>query len=74
MGFGSYDESEHEHREEKKDVNTQTETSRATHNGEVKYAEDSNVDDLLDIYTEDVKQADNWATHHYFIWIRTEWS
>jgi len=58
MGFGSYDESEHEHREEKKDINTNPETTRSTHNGEISHAENSDVDDLLDIYTENVKESE----------------
>jgi len=50
MGFGSYDESEHEHREEKKDVNAETEHTRKEHNGDVSLDGDNDVDDLLDTF------------------------
>lgn len=47
MGFGSYDESEHENRENKKSIETTEETKDDGHNGEVTTEGAENTDELL---------------------------
>lgn len=47
MGFGSYDESEHETRESKKDIETNSVKSGSTHDGEVSTENADDTDELL---------------------------
>lgn len=48
MGFGNYDEQEHERREEKMDIDTAEPTSTADHEGTVTTEGSDDTDALLD--------------------------
>lgn len=48
MGFGAYDEDEHENREGKKEINTTDQKKDEGHNGEVTVEGGENTDELID--------------------------
>ena len=57
MGFGAYDESEHEQREDNKEIDTDQNSTRTTHNGTVSHGEESDVDEMLDKF-EEIKEQE----------------
>lgn len=48
MGFGAYDEEEHENREGKKNIETTDETKSDGHNGDVTVENGDDTDELLE--------------------------
>jgi hypothetical protein len=48
MGFGAYDEDEHENREEKKEIDTTDQKKDEGHGGEITVEGGENTDELID--------------------------
>lgn len=57
MGFGNYDEDEHEKREEKMNIDTTDESLAESHNGEVTTEGGDDTGELLDRLA-DMKRSD----------------